>query len=123
MADPGELALGYEGTRLASERTLMAWVRTAVSLIGFGFSIPKFFAFLPESQSLAGAPGLSPRVLGVLLIALGTLGLAGGIVEHLQLLRRIAPDGRAPRELPVALIAESAMTLVGLLAFLNVLVS
>ena len=30
-------------TRLAVERTLMAWVRTAVSLIGFGFAIVQFF--------------------------------------------------------------------------------
>ena len=29
-------------TRLAYERTLMAWVRTATSLISFGFTIYKF---------------------------------------------------------------------------------
>src|SRR5262249_45288094 len=30
-------------TRLAVERTMMSWVRTAVSLIGFGFAIEQFF--------------------------------------------------------------------------------
>ena len=30
-------------TRLALERTMMAWQRTAVSLIGFGFAIVQFF--------------------------------------------------------------------------------
>ena len=29
-------------TRLALERTVMAWLRTAVSLIGFGFAIVQF---------------------------------------------------------------------------------
>ena len=30
-------------TRLSIERTLMSWVRTSVSLIGFGFTIVQFF--------------------------------------------------------------------------------
>jgi len=33
---------GWLRTRLALERTLMAWVRTGVSLIGFGFTIVQF---------------------------------------------------------------------------------
>ena len=35
--------LAYERTFLAHERTLMAWVGAASSLITFGFSIYKFF--------------------------------------------------------------------------------
>lgn len=35
--------LAVDRTRLAHERTLMAWVRTATSLISFGFTIYKFF--------------------------------------------------------------------------------
>ena len=34
---------GWLRTRLSVERTLMSWVRTAVSLIGFGFAIVQFF--------------------------------------------------------------------------------
>jgi uncharacterized membrane protein YidH (DUF202 family) len=30
----------------ASERTLMAWIRTAISMISFGFTIVKFFEYL-----------------------------------------------------------------------------
>jgi hypothetical protein len=37
------LATALEGTRLACERTLMAWIRAVTSLIGFGFAICKFF--------------------------------------------------------------------------------
>jgi len=35
--------LGVDRTYLAHERTLMAWTRTAASLISFGFTIYKFF--------------------------------------------------------------------------------
>ena len=31
--------LAFERTRIASERTMMAWITTATSLITFGFSI------------------------------------------------------------------------------------
>jgi putative membrane protein len=34
--------LALDRTRMAAERTLMAWVRTALSMIGFGFTIYKF---------------------------------------------------------------------------------
>ena len=41
-------------TRMAAERTLEAWVRTAISLIGFGFTIVKFF------ERLNQIPGVPP---------------------------------------------------------------
>jgi inner membrane protein YidH len=37
------MKLAVERTRLAHERTTMAWGRTAASLISFGFTIYKFF--------------------------------------------------------------------------------
>jgi putative membrane protein len=114
--------LGYERTRLASERTLMAWVRTAVSLIGFGFSIPKVLAALEQQKALQGAHlGVSPRHLGMLLIGLGTLGLAGGVAEHVQLMRRVGPSARPRDTLSVAFITAVIVGALGLLAFASVL--
>jgi len=40
--------LALRRSLMAGERTLMAWIRTALSMIGFGFSIYKFFQYLPE---------------------------------------------------------------------------
>jgi len=48
--------LAFERSRLASERTLMAWIRTSLSMISFGFTIYKFFEYLGES-----AGGTEPR--------------------------------------------------------------
>src|SRR5688572_11007482 len=83
--------LALERTRFASERTLMAWIRTAVSLIGFGFGIPKFFSQLGQATDAKDATEDSPVRLGLMLIALGTLSLAAGMVQHIVLLRRIRP--------------------------------
>ena len=63
-------------TRLALERTMMAWVRTAIILIGFGFTIVQFFNRLP---ALTGSEPLrepaAPFYFGLLLIGAGVAAL------------------------------------------------
>jgi inner membrane protein YidH len=38
--------LAREWSREAADRTLMAWIRTALGLIGFGFGVGKFYGYL-----------------------------------------------------------------------------
>src|SRR5215470_12409361 len=67
--------LAYERTYLAHERTLMGWVRTAIALISFGFTIAKVFEYLHENEG-ARAPLLGPRAVGIIMIATGLVALA-----------------------------------------------
>jgi inner membrane protein YidH len=48
VALPSSKELSLDRTIQAHDRTLMAWVRTATSLISFGFTIYKFFQYLRE---------------------------------------------------------------------------
>ena len=48
-------------TRLALERTMMAWQRTAVALIGFGFAIVQYFNHLAADPSAPAQPIFQPR--------------------------------------------------------------
>ena len=45
--------------RLAAERTLLAWVRTGLSLMGFGFVVARFGLFLRELSAVR--PDLPPH--------------------------------------------------------------
>ena len=73
--------LAYERTYLAHERTLMGWVRTAIALISFGFTIAKVFEYLREKEGTRG-PLLGPRAIGIIMIAIGLVALALATMQH-----------------------------------------
>ncbi|HET9433875.1 MAG TPA: DUF202 domain-containing protein, partial [Chitinophagaceae bacterium] len=82
--------LSYQRTALSYERTLMSWVRTAVSLISFGFTIYKFFE---EWQKENSRPGVfTPRVVGLIMIGFGVIGLLFAEIQHLFAYRRLKKE-------------------------------
>jgi putative membrane protein len=81
--------LAVERSRLASERTLMAWIRTSLSMISFGFTIYKFFQYLGESATGSRIrPG--PLNLGRVMVVLGVVLLVPAIIQHWQFLRALS---------------------------------
>jgi putative membrane protein len=69
-------------TRLAVERTLLSWVRTAMALIGFGFTIVKLFTQL---NKMSKVPALEPHAahyFGISLVAIGTLALCISVWQY-----------------------------------------
>ena len=80
-------------TRLAHDRTLMAWVRTAASLISFGFTIYKFFQYLDSSKSGAADHGiLGPRGLAIGMIGVGLGALAIATIENRQSMKAMRDE-------------------------------
>ncbi len=62
---------------LANQRTFLAWIRTSIALMGFGFVIVKFTLFLKEISYLFEEKGLSSieysAIVGVIMVALGVV--------------------------------------------------
>jgi putative membrane protein len=88
---------------------MLSWVRTAISLISFGFSIPQFFHIastrVPERQDFIG-----PDEFGLLLIVIGLLALLLVTLEHRASIEALkaqypAAEGyqRVPRSLQACL--------------------
>jgi len=113
--------LALHRTVIASERTLMAWIRTAISMIGFGFTIYKFFQYLPEEIAAGNVrhPQAS-RNLGLTLIALGTLALSAAAWQHRSFLRQIGAS-KLTKVWSVSFTVAIAVILIGILAFYGVM--
>ncbi|HXM58361.1 MAG TPA: DUF202 domain-containing protein [Candidatus Dormibacteraeota bacterium] len=65
---PGEQTRARE--HLANERTLLAWVRTAVALMGLGFVVARFGLFLRQLTAERAAPPEPAHVSAVIGAAL-----------------------------------------------------
>ncbi len=63
------------GDHLANERTFLAWIRTSISVIVFGFVVAKFGIFLREVLRVGGqgaaSEGRLSLVMGVAFMAMG----------------------------------------------------
>ncbi len=72
---------------LANERTFLAWVRTSIGIMGFGFVVVKFSLFVRQITAVLGhqaeAPstGYSP-VIGILLVGLGAVATLFSYVRY-----------------------------------------
>lgn len=120
---------GWLRTRMSVERTLMSWVRTAVSLIGFGFTIVQFFDRLHEMPGASPARfPAAPYYLGLSLIFCGVLALVVSIWQYRWTLRYLwsgnfaAVAGMTQEGAQTPLIAVSiALIFIGTFAFFAVL--
>jgi putative membrane protein len=76
----------------AAERTLLAWLRTGLALMGFGFVVARFGLFLREIALASGgeAPASgSSRWFGIALLMIGVLVTATAFLEHVVTVRRL----------------------------------
>ncbi len=107
---------------MAAERTYLAWLRTGIALMGFGFVVARFALFLRELVASNhavpyNATGLS-LPLGIALIVLGiAVNLISG-VRHARYIRAIDRN-----EFRSAFGSRLAYTVGGLLALIGLAMS
>src|SRR5438876_7433032 len=78
--------------RFAAERTLLAWIRTGLASMGFGFVVARFGLFLRELQQTSGATVHSHGVsvwTGIILILLGVGVNILAAMEHHRFLSQL----------------------------------
>ena len=111
---PDATQMALDRTWLAHERTLMAWVRTSTSMIAFGFTIYKFFAF--ES----GRPGrlehglLTPRNFALIIVSIGILVLWIATFQHRRQIRYLS-SYLVTRHFSLAELTAGLISLFGIL--------
>ena len=108
---------------LANERTLLAWVRTAIAFMGLGFVVARFGLFLRQIavENHANVPSETAwsGVIGVALVAAGTAAVVLSAVRFLRAKRQIE-DGRFEPEAftEIAVVGATVVGGIVLVAYL-----
>ena len=107
-------------TLMAADRTLMAWIRTSLSMLSFGFTIYKI---LQEFQQVEGKFVVRtdvPRNAGLFLTGMGTVAMVMGTIEYWQSLRTLHQPRIFQRPRP-PLIMALIMSLMGVFLFSSII--
>ncbi|MFD2247827.1 YidH family protein [Pontibacter ruber] len=115
--------LSLERTIFAAERTLMAWIRTALSMISFGFTIYKFMKMFLAESATSVIRAQEPRNVGLTLISLGNFALIVAAIQHVRYMKRLNPDKPYRFWKDLSFIVACLLLLLGFLMFGSIILN
>lgn len=107
----------------AAERTLLAWLRTGLTIIAIGFMISRFGLFL-QLIGLQAHTNSSPihvtespiaAGLGIAFVVIGSLAITSASIQHLRFIKSLSQQ-----QLPTGYASKSAALLAFLIALLGI---
>lgn len=112
--------LAKESNRAAAERTLMAWIRTCLALISFGFGLDKIIGAINTSRLERPVhAGLGVRLVAIGFVLTGILAMAAAAREHLRTLKRLQRDDFVyVDQTSIGIATAVALTLIGSVALI-----
>ncbi|MFO8238353.1 MAG: DUF202 domain-containing protein [Prochlorococcaceae cyanobacterium] len=114
--------LAKERNRAAADRTLMAWIRTCLSLISFGFGLDQIVMAL-QNRAAGGADGLGVRLVSAGFVVTGVLALSLATRQHQLDLRQLQRSDFLYSHRPsIAAATAVVVTAIGVLALLVLVV-
>lgn len=86
---------------MANERTFLAWIRTSIAIMAFGFVVEKFSLFVKQmafylgKEAVPPSPGYSSAI-GIVLVGLGVLMGALAFIRYKKVERQIDNETYKP---------------------------
>jgi putative membrane protein len=111
---------GNPSDHLANERTFLAWIRTSVAIMGFGFVVVKFSLFIKQislvvadKQVVLPGKGYSSEI-GTLLVGLGVFIALFSYLRYRMTEKQLINRAYKPSLLP-SLFITIALVIIGIL--------
>jgi putative membrane protein len=101
---------------MANERTFLAWIRTSISIMAFGFVVEKFSLFVKNmafylGKEAAPPPPGSSSLIGIILVGLGVVMGVLAFVRYKAVERQIEDDTYQPSAILSVLLFLSVLSI------------
>ena len=106
--------------RAAAERTTLAWIRTALTLISFGFGLDQIISAIRDAGGeTSSRDDIGVQLMSMVFIGVGIFTLLIAMRQHKRELVRLRNDPYLYRDEPSLSIATATAVLpIGVIAFL-----
>ena len=103
---------------MANERTFLAWIRTCIGVMAFGFVVEKFALFIKQMSLILGKANIEnalppshgySAIVGIFLVGLGTLMCLLAFVRYKKVERQIDEDTYQSSSILDVLLALSVL--------------
>jgi len=94
---------GSPADHLANERTFLAWIRTSIALMGFGFVIVKFALFIRQITIALGQKVVVQEkgysaIIGVIMVALGAIMARLAFLRYRNIEKQLTTNSYFPSQ-------------------------
>lgn len=101
---------------MANERTFLAWIRTSIGIMAFGFVVEKFALFLKQVSYFLGREAPLPSggyssFFGIFLVMLGTLIGLLSFVRYKAVEKQIDEDSYRPSKILDIMLTLSVLAI------------
>ena len=99
---------------LANERTFLAWIRTSIALMGFGFVIEKFALFIRQISAALGNKVVVPSkgysaIIGVIMVAFGAVIATLAFIRYVNIEKQLNNNSYFPSKSLILLLTLSVV--------------
>jgi uncharacterized membrane protein YidH (DUF202 family) len=103
---------------MANERTFLAWIRTSIGIMAFGFVVEKFALFIKQMSYVLGKSTLGEAlppshgysaILGIILVGLGAFMGVLAFIRYKRVEKQINEDTWQPSSILDALLTLSVL--------------